>query len=296
MLLQQLVNAVLLGSIFALFALGLSLAWGTLDVLNLAHGALFVLAGFVAYKLAALDLPFVVLVAAGMVAAGLLAVVMELVAFGPVRRRFPNKRQAELSMLAVTVGAGVIIDEAIRRATGSEVFPVGQGSFEVERYHVGSVSIPNIGIVIVIVAIVCAFALDQWIRRSHGGMAVRAIAFSPTVPALLGVNVTRMAMATMFVSGALAGLAGVLLGVSTSGLEVGTGHAYLLKGFAVVVLGGVGSIRGALLAAYLVGIAETGIVAYGPGGLRDAVAFGLILVVLLFRPQGLLGQTRSVRA
>jgi branched-chain amino acid transport system permease protein len=296
MFLQQLVNAILLGSIFALFALGLSLAWGTLDVLNLAHGALFVLAGFVAFKLATLDLPFIVLVAAGMVAAGLLAVLMEFVAFGPVRRRFPNKRQAELSMLAVTVGAGVIIDDVVRRATGSEVFPVGQGSFTVERYSVGSVSIPNIGIVIVVVTLLVAVALDQWIRRSHGGMAVRAIAFSSSVPALLGVNVTRVAAATMFVSGALAGLAGVLLGVSTSGLEVGTGHSYLLKGFAIVVLGGVGSIRGGLIAAYIVGAAETAIVAYGPGGLRDAVAFGLILVVLLFRPQGLLGQRRSVRA
>lgn len=298
MVLQQAINAIMLGSIFALFALGLSLAWGTLDVLNLAHGAMFVFGGFVAFELTRLgaDMPFVVLVLAGMASAGIAAVALERVAFGPIRRRFTNKRQAELSMLAVTIGAGIMLDQIVNLRIDEEVFPVGAGAFTIERYDLGLFTVSNIQILVVVVAAVVAVALDIWVRRARQGMAVRAIAYSPNVASLLGINVNRVATATMLVSGALAGLAGVLLGVASSGLSIETGHALLIKGFAVLVVGGVGSVRGAVAAAYLVGAAEVAVVAWGPGTFRDAVAFGLIILVLLLRPQGLFARREAVRA
>lgn len=296
MLSQQILNAIVLGSIYALFSIGLSLAWGTLDVLNLAHGSIFVFGGFLAYELSKLDgLPFVVMLLGGAVGAGIVAVCLELVAFRHIRGHFTNKRQAELSMLVASVGAGLVIDQVIANETNNQVFSV-EGAFSIHTYHIGSLSISNIQILIIVVAVLIGLALDLWVSRSRQGRAVRGIAFDPAICGLLGVNVGRLAIMTMAVSGALAGLAGVLLGVETSGQDVTVGHSYLLKGFAVIIVGGVGSIRGGMIAAYMLAAGETAMIAYGPGGFADAVAFALIVLVLLVRPQGLLGRVRAQRA
>jgi branched-chain amino acid transport system permease protein len=276
--------------------MGLSLAWGVLDVLSLAHGALFVFGGFVAHEFSARwNVPFPLLVLLGVVGSGLLAVVIEEVAFRQIRARFAAQRQRELSMLAASIGAGAIIEHFISKETAANVFAVAP-SFSIHFYRAGSVQVSNIQLLIVGSLVVLAGCLDWWILRSRSGTAVRAIAFSPKISPLLGIDVGALAMMTMFVSGGFAGLAGVLLGVSTSGLEASTGHSYLVIGFAVVILGGVGSVRGVLVAAYLVAVAQTAIVAYGPGGFRDAVAFVLILLVLLLRPQGLFARKRVIRA
>jgi branched-chain amino acid transport system permease protein len=296
MLLEQIVNAITLGSVFALFAIGLSLAWGSLDVLNLAHGSFFAAGAWAAYELASnVAAPFVVLVVLGMAVGAVVAVLLEFVAFRPIRQRIHNKRQAELSTLAATVGMGIIADQVISHATGNQVFSIGSATFTIQAYHVFGVQVTNIQIIIVATSLVVAWALSLWVAKTRHGIAVRAIAFSPPIPAMYGVNVARVAAATMAVSGALAGLAGVLLCVWVSGMDVSTGHSFLLKGFAIVVVGGVGSIKGGVLAAFILAFAETGVAAYGPGGLRDAVAFVLIILILLVRPQGIFGRQRAVR-
>lgn len=294
---QLLVNAAVLGAVLTLFALGLSLTWGALDVLNLAHGAIFVASAWVASKLAAtVDVPFVVLVLAGMAAGAFLAVIAELLAFRPIRRLISNKRQAELSMVAATVGFGFIIDNLVGRATSHQVFSFPLGAFEFRKYDLLIATAFNIEIIIFAAAVVGAVALNYWIMRTRQGMAIRAIAFSPRIAPLLGVKVDNMAALTMAVSGALAGLSGTLMVVWTSGMDISTGHSLLLRAFAIVVLGGVGSVKGCVLAAFLLAIVETGIVAAGYGSLRDAAAFSLIILVLLFRPQGLFGTGRAMRA
>lgn len=294
---QQLVNALVLGSVLTLFSLGLSLAWGTLDVLNLAHGALFVFAGYLAYELAKSgDLPFIVLLAIAMAGSGAAAVAMELIAFRRIRSHFTVKRQAELSMLVASIGASIILNEFISNKTGDQAFSPGADAFNVEAFTIGSVRITNIQLIIVVVAIVVAVALDLWIQRSRHGRAIRAVAYDSGIAELMGLNVNLLAAATMFVSGALAGLAGVLLAVNISGEDVATGEYYMLTAFAILIVGGVGSIRGAIVAAYLIALAETAVTAYGPAQYRDGVAFLLILVVLLVRPQGIFARARFQRA
>jgi branched-chain amino acid transport system permease protein len=294
---QQLVNAVVLGSVLTLFTLGLSLAWGTLDVLNLAHGALFVFAGYLAYELTkSTSLPFVPVLLLSMAGAGTAAVVMELVAFRWIRSRFTVKRQAELSMLVASIGASIVLNQFVANKTDNQGFTPGDRLFHVHGYDVLGLKITNIQILIVVLAIVIAIALDLWVGRSRQGRAVRAVAYDSGTAELMGVNVNLLSAATMFLSGALAGLAGVLLAVNISGEDVATGEYYLLTAFAILIVGGVGSVRGAIVAAYLIAIAETAVVAYGPAEYRDGVAFLLILVVLLIRPQGLFARARFQRA
>lgn len=295
-MLQQLLNAIVLGSVLTLFSLGLSLAWGTLDVLNLAHGALFVFAGYLAYEMAQHSgLPFVVILLLAMAGSGLAAVAMELVSFRRIRNRGTVKRQAELSMLVASIGASIILNQFISNKTGNQVFGIGHDTFAVHAYDAGPVRITNIEIIILAVTLVVALALALWIRRSRYGRAIRAVAFDPGTSELMGINVNVLAGATMFISGALAGLAGVLLAVNISGETVAVGETYMLTAFAILIVGGVGSIGGAVLAAYLVAIAQTAVVAYGPSQYRDGVAFLLILLVLLLRPQGLFARRRFQR-
>lgn len=296
MALQQLVNAIVFGSVLTLFALGLSLAWGTLDVLNLAHGSLFVFAGFLAYEFSShVHMAFVFLVLSCMVATGLVAAFMELVAFRHVRLRFPTKRQAEMSMLVASVGFSTMLDTIVANQTSDSSFGPAASAYSVSYTKIGSVVITNIEVVIVVVTLFVAIALDQWVRRSRTGRAVRSIAFDPATSGLLGIDVTRLSAMTMFVAGALAGLAGVLLAVYVGAEDTTTGQAYMLTAFAILIVGGVGSVRGAIAAAFFVSVAETAVVAYGPSNWSNGVSFLLILIVLLVRPAGLFARTRFQR-
>jgi branched-chain amino acid transport system permease protein len=294
---QQLVNAIVLGSVLTLFTLGLSLAWGTLDVLNLAHGAIFVFAGYLAYELTkGTSLSFVPVLLISLIGAGALAVALELVAFRWIRSRFTVKRQAELSMLVASIGGSIIINQFVANQTDNSGFAPAERLFHVTSHEFLGLRITNIQILIVVLAVVIAIGLDLWVGRSRHGRAIRAVAYDSSIAELMGVNVNLLSAATMFISGALAGLAGVLLAVNISGQDIATGEYYLLTAFAILIVGGVGSVRGALMAAYLIAIAETAVVAYGPSQYRDGVAFLLILLVLLARPQGLFARRRFQRA
>jgi len=295
---QQLLNAVVLGSILLLFALGLSLAWGTLDVLNLAHGSLFITGGYVGYALSesSTDWPFPLVVLAAMLGGGLAAAAMELLAFGPIRMRMRNKRQAELSVLVASLGASMILNQYISNATDHAVFAPGADVFEVKVYDALGLRITNIEIVILITCLVATTALALWIKTSRQGRAVRAVAYSPGTAELMGINVRSIGLRTMILSGALAGLAGLLLAIRISGQTVETGNTYMLAAFAILVVGGVGSLLGATVAAYVIAMAQTLVVAWGASGFRDGVAFALIFLVLIARPQGLFARRKAERA
>lgn len=293
-MLQQLLNAVVLGSVFLMFSFGLSLAWGTLDVLNLSHGALFALGAFGAYKLGqSTSLPLVAVAMIAIVGCGVVAAAVEVVAFGPIRTRIRNKRQAELGVMVASLGAATIIVQVIANATKNQIFT--QSVVNPVQYHFGSLQLSNVDLTIVVVAIVVAVALQLAITRSRHGRAVRALAVDPITAGLMGINVAWLATATMFVSGALAGLAGTLLSLDVSGMTSSSGDAYMLSAFAILVVGGVGSIAGAVIVSYVLAIAQTAIVAYGPSDYQTGIAFGLILVFLIVRPTGLFSRQLGLR-
>jgi branched-chain amino acid transport system permease protein len=294
---QQIFNAFILGSVLLLFALGLSLAWGTLDVLNLAHGALFVFGGYLGSRLGTLaGLSFVPVLILVMVSCGLAAAFIELVAFGQIRKRITRKSQAEMSVMVASLGASIAINQIVTSKTDGLVFSPPEGLFTVRAYDVLGLRITNIAIVILAFAAVIAVGLSLWNRYSRQGRAARAVAYSPGTAELMGINVRRVGLLILFMSGALAGLAGFLLSFQISGQDVQTGATYMVVAFSILVLGGVGSVLGATLAAYVIAVAQTLVGAYGPSGYQDAVAYGLIFIMLLVRPQGLIARRQSERA
>lgn len=293
-MLQQLLNAMVLGSVFLLFSLGLSLAWGTLDVLNLAHGAIFVLGAYTAYELSlssSLSPVWIVLVA--MVACGLAAATLEVLAFGRIRARTFNKRHAEFGVLVASLGGVTIIGQIIDQATRGEIF--NQVAVTPRIYEILGLRLSNVDILIVLVSVTIAALIHTGTTRWKNGRAVRAVAVDPVTAGLMGINVNRLAFATMFVSGALAGLAGTLLAFNSSGMTVATGDAYMISAFAILVVGGVGSVIGAVIISYALAIAQTVVMAYGPMELQTAIAFGLIFIFLIFRPSGLFAKRLGAR-
>lgn len=294
---QHLLDAVVLGSIFTLFALGLSLSWGVLNVLNLAHGAIFLMGGLTAYVITdGNDLPLVVVLPAAMLVSGLLAVALEVVAYRPLRERVGDPHKAELPMMIASVGAAFMFTAIGVEITGNMPVGVNPAVFEVSGFDVLGLRVTDLEILIVVVALVFGGGLAWFVARTRHGRALRALAQDPYTCGLLGISPARMAFITMFVSGAFAGTAGVLLALQQSAIEAHSWEPLLLKGFAVIVLGGVGSVYGTIAAAYLLAITEIVTVSYITPSLRDAVAFALILVLLLLRPQGLFAKTAWQRS
>ena len=286
---QQLVNAIALGSIYMLFAIGLSLSWGILNVLNLAHGAILMFGALSAYLIARDigDLPLFVVLPVAMILCGLVAVLLELLAYRPIRQRVSDLHNAELAMLIASVGAASIIVAIAEDITSNAVVSIGSGVFTVESWEVLGVRITNIEVVVFVLAVALSGLLAWFVARTRNGRALRSLAADPYMSGLMGINPNRMASLTMVVSGAIAGAAGVLLAIQLDAFDARMGEPLLLKAFAVIILGGVGSIMGAVAGAYLLALTETIMVAYIAGGLQDAVAFALIIVLLLLRPQGL---------
>jgi branched-chain amino acid transport system permease protein len=294
---QDVLNAVVIGSIYSLFAFGLTLSWGVLNILNLAHGAIFMFGGLAAYlvtKGSALSLWIVM--PASMLVCGLIAVALEFVAYRRIRHRVADLHASELATMIASIGAGAMLVAIAEQVTKNQLVGVNPATFKVTRTSLFGLTITNLEIVIVVVTVVLSVALALFVNRSRHGRALRALAQDPYTCGLLGISADRMAAATMFVSGALAGGAGVLLALQLNTVEAHIGEPLLLKAFAVIILGGVGSVPGAIAAAFILAFAETATDVYIGTGVRDAVAFALIIVLLLVRPQGLFSRAAWQRA
>ena len=295
---QQLVNAIALGSVYTLFSLGLSLSWGILNILNLAHGAIFMFGAMAAYTVTdgGGDLPLVVvLVIAAAVCAGL-AALLELLAFGPIRRRSRDEHDIEMRTLIASIAATSILVAIGEMITEHESVGLSRDVFEVKRFEFIGLNITNIQVILLVISLALSAALVWFIRSTRHGRALRAVAFDRKTAGLLGVSSGRLGMQAIALSGALAGIAGVLLMIYIGAADARFGESLLLKAFVVIILAGVGSLEGAVLFAFALAIIETMVQYYLSADLRDAVSFALIIVVLLFRPQGLLTRGAVQRA
>jgi branched-chain amino acid transport system permease protein len=297
---EQLINAIVLGAVYCLFALGLSLTWGTLNVLNLAHGAVFMFSAFTCYLItqrADIHLPIAVVLIVAVVAGALLELLLDLLVFRQIKRRSRTLGEAEMSMLIGSIGASAILVTIAEQVTADTPFTVTAVPVKASVYHLGSgVYVTNVEIVITVVALVLTVGFALWIQRSQMGRAMRAIAYDAPTSGLMGISEGRMSALAMAISGATAGAAGVFLTVYLDSLTADSGSDLLLKAFAVVVLGGVGSMWGTLIGAFILAGGETLVTATTSGIWTSAVSFGLIIAVLLVRPSGLFGKAKGVRA
>ncbi len=304
--LQQLLNGLSIGSVYAIFALGYTLVYSILGIINLAHGAIFTLGAYFTYALmggnfgfngllanAALPikLPFAIALILGSSLAGLVGVVMERVAFQPLRRQGSDPLLTVVSSL----GVAVVIVNLIQYLVGAEsyTYPANTYGNLPPSINFGTqeqeIPIRTVQIVIFAVSVAIVAILSYFINRTKYGKAMQAIAEDPTTASLLGINSDRFIILTFFISSFLAGLAGTLVASSVSIAGPYFGIAFGLRGLAVIVLGGLGSIPGAVLGGLLIGLVE----AFVPAeysGYKDAVAYGILFIMLLVRPQGLLGR------
>ncbi|MBN3962461.1 branched-chain amino acid ABC transporter permease [Nostoc sp. NMS8] len=304
--LQQLLNGLSIGSVYAIFALGYTLVYSILGIINLAHGAIFTLGAYFTYALmggnfgfngllanAALPikLPFAIALILGSTLAGLVGIVMERVAFQPLRRQGSDPLLTVVSSL----GVAVVIVNLIQYLVGAEsyTYPANTYGNLPAAINFGSpenpIPIRSVQVVIFTVSVVIVAILTYFINRTKYGKAMQAIAEDPTTASLLGINSDRFIILTFFISSFLAGLAGTLVASSVSIAGPYFGIAFGLRGLAVIVLGGLGSIPGAVVGGLVIGLVEAFVPA-DYSGYKDAVAFGILFIMLLVRPQGLLGR------
>lgn len=283
----QILQGIFSGSIYALFALGYTLIFGVLDILNLAHAAIFMMAAIVAWWLVSvagwsllIAFPLAVLLA------GALGVLLDRVAFYRLRQR----RAPHLSALISSIGMGLIFVGLARLLFQPDRKQFPREAFPQVYYDIGNVRIRLLDVVVLFVSLLLMLGLTWLVRNTMMGKTMRAVAENPRAAALLGVNIERVIMQTFFLASALGGAAGVLYGMSLNSIEPTMGNQVELKGLAIIILGGMGSIPGAVLAGFLIGLVESLSVVFRLSQVKDALVFAALFLVLLLRPQGIFGR------
>ena len=293
MLAQQLVNGVLLGATYALFALGFTLMFGVLRVINLTYGFYFTAGAFVAlYVTRNLHQGLAVALPAAALASGLIAVVIDAALLTRLRRRHAD----ELSSLMVTLGAVLALYAGLSTWLSPDIRRLPPGVIGMRALVLGGVRVTQAQLLILGACIVLSGGLVWLVRYSRVGLGIRAMAENPDAAGLMGINTARLAAFVSFLSGALAGAGGVLIGLAFNAIYPYMGEQMMLRGFVVVILGGLGDIFGALIAGLLLGVIEVLTAGYIDSGLKEAVAFAILVLVLWTRPTGLFGRAAARRA
>lgn len=290
---QQLINAISLGSVYALFALGFTLVFGVLGVINLSHGAIFMLGSYSALVLVEkFASPLWLALPATLLIAGAIGVLVDFLVLRPLRAL----QAPHLAPMIATIGVAIILTNLAQGLFGAENHRFPQGVMPEKSIEFGMVQVTALQIAIVAIAVFLMIVLTLVMRRTQLGRALRAIAESPKAAYLLGIDVEKLFYFTSFCAAGLGGVAGALVGLSFNAISPFMGQPMLHKGIAVIILGGMGDIRGALLGGLFLGFAEVMSVAYISSDVRDAVAFGLLFLILLVRPSGMFGHVVERKA
>jgi branched-chain amino acid transport system permease protein len=288
---QDLLGAATLGSVYLLFALGMSLTWGSIGILNFAHGATFMFSAFAAHLLVAeVRLPFAAIVAIGVCVGAGMSVVTQLAAFEQILKRARDHRTAEMQIIIAGIGIATIPVAVVQTLTLSNPFGFTGSSFATGSYAVGWLRFTTMDVVTIVAAVSLGLSLAVWLQRSRQGLALRSIGVDAEAASMMGINRRRFAVATMAVAGGLAGLSGVLFTFQLGAITAESGDSLLVKAFACIILGGVGSTLGVFVGSFSLALVETYVLSYTSGLWVEAIAFGLIFMMLLLKPDGLFGR------
>ncbi|WP_309127852.1 branched-chain amino acid ABC transporter permease [Microbacterium sp.] len=286
---QQLLNGLFLGSIYALFAIGFTLVFGILDRLNLAHPAAFAASAFVGIWLTdTFDLPIALVLVIVFAFGALLGLLIERVAFRPLK----DRPDAHFAGLISSIAMGGMTIALLQAVFGPNTRRFPPDTVPDESIPFAGVTASTLQLVILGVSLGLMIALTVLVGRTALGRSMRAVAENPTAARVLGVNVDRVTAMTFAISTALGAVAGVLFALNVNSAQLGMGGAIELKGLAVIIVGGMGSLPGALIGGLILGIAEVFAIQYIGSSWRDLIAFALLFVILLLRPQGLFGKRR----
>lgn len=286
MLAQQLLNGLVVGGVYALFALGFTLVFGIHHLMNLAHGAVFMTGAFVALYSVLAGLPLWVGFVLAVVGCGLLSILIEITAFSRLRK----SGEAEFGAIVSTLGADLFIMSFAQKISGSDILRFPFETFPVQIFQFMGLRVTLLQLFMAGSAVVLMLVLTYYLFRTTLGTRIRSVSANERAAVLSGVNPHVVYYQTFFLSGALAGASGVLIGLAFNSIQFTMGEPFLLRGFVVIVLGGMGSIPGAMVGGLLLGMLQTLTAAYLPSGLTDAIIFSLLFVILLVRPYGLFGK------
>ncbi|TLM68150.1 MAG: branched-chain amino acid ABC transporter permease [Deltaproteobacteria bacterium] len=298
-LLQNLINALQWGSFYALIALGYTMVYGVLTLINFAHGDVFMVGAYIAFfvasfLLAAVGLPgwaaLVLAIPLTMLLTSLVGVSLERIAYRPLRRKGVDR----LYVVITALMCGLILEHANLATFGAsrKAFPT---LLDEQVYTVAGVSVTNLKLAVIATALLVFLVLQRIVTKTRIGMAMRAIACDRFAVPLMGISVDTVIVATFALGSGLAGLAGLLFAMSYPILEPYMGALIGWKAFIAAVVGGIGDIRGAFLGGFLLGAVEIMVVAFFPSTFRDLIAFSVLMLILVWKPTGLFGVARTTK-
>ena len=282
---QQLVNGIAVGSIYALIALGYTMVYGTIKLINFAHGDVYMMGAFIGYfAVMVLKMNVFLALLVAMVVCAVLGVVIERVAYKPLRN------STRVAALITAIGVSYLLENAMSYFFGAESRPF-PSDFGTETFTIfGDISVNGKQILIFGVTVVLMALLQFIVRYTKMGKAMRAVAVDEQAAQLMGIDVDGVISFTFALGSALAGIAGVLVGVYYNTISTTMGITVGLKAFVAAVLGGIGSIPGAMVGGYLIGLLETMVSFFGYSPYRDGVVYFLLFIILIVLPAGLFGK------
>ena len=285
--LQQIINGLSLGAIYALIALGYTMVYGIIKLINFAHGDIYMIGAFIGlYCGTYLGFSLIPTLLIAMVGAAICGVIIEKVAYKPLRN------SPKITLLITAIGVSLLLENGMRLIVGStpKAFPK---LLSTEVIKIGSLSIETSKILMLVVSIILVLLLQFIVFKTKAGKAMRAASYDIEAASLMGINVNNTISMTFAIGSALAGAAGVLVSLAFTVVEPYMGMIPGLKAFIAAVLGGIGSIPGALVGGLLIGLIETLTKGYISTILSDAIVFGILIIILLVKPTGLLGKKIS---
>ena len=289
---QHLINGISYGSIYALIALGYTMVYGILQMINFAHSEVYMMGAFASFYTArwlGIDnspglSSLTILLLASMVSCSLLSLAIEKFAYRPLRKA------PKINVLITAIGVSLLLQFLAQLIFGAEphVFPTVLENQVM--FNISDVPLKTFDTTVFGVSLLAMLALHFLIYHTRMGQAMRAVSANPTVASLMGIDVNRVISFTFIVGSCLAGIGSVLVGMKYPKIDPLMGMMIGLKAFVAAVLGGVGNIMGAVLGGLIMGLSEELVVAYWSSTLRDAIAFSILIIILIFRPAGLLGK------
>jgi branched-chain amino acid transport system permease protein len=285
MFIEQLINGLTLGSTYALIALGYTMVYGIIQLINFAHGEIYMFGAFAGLLLVSVfGVNIFVALIGAMLFCMLLGMLIERVAYRPIRGK-----SSRLSALISAIGVSIFLSTlmVLLRGTNTTRYPE---IIKIQTYHLGAVDLSSLQIIILAVSALLMIGLQLMIQRSRLGKAMRACSQDLDAASLMGINANRVISYTFAIGSALAAAGGVMVGIYYNAVWPYMGTMAGLKAFCAAVLGGIGSIPGAMIGGLTLGVLEILGVAYLSSSYKDAIAFGILILVLIIRPQGIMGQ------
>lgn len=289
MFIQQVINGITIGSTYSLVAIGFTMIFGVLELVNFANGSLYMLGAYLSIMLySATRIHFFLAVFIAIIATGGAGYLLDRLAL----RRLRSKNAPKLSGLITTLGMSMIIDNIIMLSFGSETKPF-TSPLDLGRFEIGNAVVSGVQIVILCTAVTLMLGLSVLIQTTKIGKAMRSTSQNVEAAKLMGINVNGVITITFIISGVLAAISGNLIGLYYQSVDITMGAAVGMKTFASAILGGVGVLHGAMIGGLVVGVVETFVAGYISSGYRDAIAFVILILVLLVKPSGLFGRNST---